>query len=134
MKLGVDNFSLRFNDWDAFQLLDYSHKIGLEVLHFSDLGPFRSLESSYLDEVKQRATQLDIAIEVGMGSICPTSSTFSGARGSAVEQLTEMLQIAARFGSPAVRCFLGNNSDRSTGLQRHMDATISTCQAVRPLA
>ena len=26
MKLGVDVFSLRFNDWTAFDHLDYAHK------------------------------------------------------------------------------------------------------------
>src|SRR3954470_18367061 len=134
MKLGVDNFSLRFNDWDAFQLLDYAHSIGLEVVHFSDLGPFKSLDASYLDEVKQHAGQLQMEIEVGMGSICPTSSTFSDARGSASEQLTEMLHIASRFGSAAVRCYLGNNSDRRTSLPSHIDATVAICKSVRPVA
>ena len=136
MKLGVDNFSLRFKDWDAFQLLDYSHRVGLNVLHFSDLAPFKRLDSGYLDEVKQQAAKLDIDIEVGMGSICPTSSTFNGSRGTATEQLTQMLHIAAHFGSPAVRCFLGNNADRTpfTKFQTHIDATIATCQAVRPVA
>lgn len=136
MKLGVDNFSLRFNDWDAFQILDYSAKIGLNIVHFSDLGPFKSLEDGYLNEVKQTADLLNMGIEVGMGSICPTSTTFSSAKGSAVEQLTQMLHIAARFGSPAVRCYLGANADRRTTLpfQSHVDATIATCQAVRSLA
>src|SRR4051794_8476498 len=134
MKLGVDNFSLRFNDWDAFQLLDYSHGLGLDVVHFSDLAPFKSLDPGYLDEVKQHAVQLKMSIEVGMGSICPTSSTFSNARGSATEQLTEMLHIAARFGSNAVRCYLGNNADRRTSLSSHIAATIATCKSVRPLA
>jgi sugar phosphate isomerase/epimerase len=136
MKLGVDNFSLRFNDWDAFELLDKCHEIGLDVLHFSDLGPFKSLDQSYLDEVKQHAAALGMGIEVGMGSICPTSNTFSGTRGTAVEQLTQMLHIAAHFGSPGVRCFLGNNADRRpyASFQSHIDAVIATCQAVRPLA
>jgi sugar phosphate isomerase/epimerase len=136
MKLGVDNFSLRFNDMDVFQLLDYADQIGLNIVHFSDLAPFKSLEDSYLNEVKQRSEQLNIGLEVGMGSICPTSTTFSEAKGSAVEQLTQMLHIAARFDSPAVRCFLGANADRRTPtpLHTHIDATIATCQAVRPLA
>jgi 3-oxoisoapionate decarboxylase len=136
MKLGVDNFSLRFNDWDTFQLLEYANQIGLDVVHFSDLGPFKSIEDAYLDEVKQTADRLNIALEVGMGSICETSTTFSAAKGSAVQQLTQMLHIAARFDSAAVRCFLGVNSDRRTAtpLHSHIDATIATCQAVRPLA
>ena len=28
MKLGVDVFSLRFNDWNAFELLEYAKRIG----------------------------------------------------------------------------------------------------------
>jgi sugar phosphate isomerase/epimerase len=136
MKLGVDNFSLRFNEWDAYQLLDYCHQVGLEVLHLSDLAPFKSLDAGYLNEVKAHAAHLGVDIEVGMGSICPTSTTFSNARGSATEQLTQMLHIAAHFGSPGVRCFLGANADRRTPapLQTHIDATIATCQSVRPLA
>lgn len=134
MKLGVDNFSLRFNDWNAFALLDYARLIGLDVVHFSDLAPFERLDTAYLDEVKQHADQLGLSIEVGMGSICPTSNTFSDARGSAGEQLSEMLHMAARFGSPAVRCFLGNNADRRTGIQRHIDNTVATCKSVRSLA
>ena len=136
MKLGVDTFSLRFNDWDAFQFLEYSQKIGLDVVHFSNLQPFKSVDPGYLDEVKQAAQRLNLDIEVGMGSICPTSTTFSDKNGSAVEQLTQMLHIAARFGSPAVRCFLGSNADRRTPtpLAEHVNATIATCKAVAPLA
>lgn len=136
MLLGVDNFSIRFNGFDAFQTLDYAHQIGLDVVHFSDLAPFESTERAYLEEVRQHAAGLNLLIEVGMGSICPTSTTFSPARGSAVEQLTEMLNIAALFGSPAVRCFLGRNEDRRTPipLSDHIDATLATCQAVRALA
>lgn len=136
MKLGVDNFSLRFNDWDATQLLDYTHKIGLGVLHLSDLAPFKSLEQGYLNEIKQHADHRNILIEIGMGSICPTSTSFSDAKGSATEQLTQMLHIAAHFNSPAVRCFLGSKADRhtQTPLQTHIEATIATCQSVRPIA
>lgn len=134
MKLGVDNFSLRFTDWDAFQLCTYARRIGLDGVHFSNLAPFKRLDATYLDEVKAHADGLNLFIEVGMGSICETSSTFSKADGSAVEQLTQMLHIAARFNSPAVRCYLGSNADRRTNLAAHINATIATCQAVRPLA
>ena len=136
MKLGVDNFSLKFNDWDVFQILDYCQRVGLDVLHLSDLAPFTRLDQAYLDEVKQYAAQLKIDIEVGMGSICPTSNTFSNALGSATEQLTRMLKIASHFGSPGVRCFLGNKADRRpyATFQEHVDATIATCQSVRALA
>lgn len=136
MKLGVDLFSLRFNDWDAYQHIEYAQRVGLDVLHFSDLQPFASTDEGYLREVKEAADQAGIDIEVGMGSICPTSTTFKGERGTAVEQLSEMLTIASILGSPAVRCYLGSNADRHTRipLADHVNATIETCKAVRAQA
>ncbi len=136
MKLGVDIFSLRFNDWDAFRHLGYAAEIGLNVVHFSDLSPFQSDDDAYLNELRREADRLGLAIEVGMGSICPTSTTFSAKQGTAVDQLSHMLHIAAVLGSPAVRCYMGANADRRTPtpLAAHMDATIATCHAVRDLA
>jgi len=133
MKLGIDVFSLRYQGWDAFQLLDYAERQGLDVVHFSDLGPFKSLDDGYLTEVKAHADQRGIEIEVGMLSICPTASNFSDERGTAVEQLREMLHIADVLGSPIVRCVLGTNADRSGAipLEGHMAATVETCRAVR---
>ncbi len=133
MKLGLDLFSLRRQGWDAFQHLDYAVEIGLDVLHFSDLEPFASLEDDYLRQVKAKADELGILLEVGMGSICPTSTSFKAERGSAVEQLRQMLRIAHLLGSPAVRCFLGSNADRRTELPlaAHIENTIATCRAVR---
>lgn len=133
MKLGLDLFSLRRQGWDAFQHLEYAAQIGLDVLHFSDLEPFASLEDDYLRQVKARADELGILLEVGMGSICATSTTFKADRGSAVEQLQQMLRIAHLLGSPAVRCFLGSNADRRTELPlaAHIENTIATCRAVR---
>src|SRR5688572_24954684 len=136
MKLGVDFFSLRFNDWDAFQLLDYCRQLGVDLVHFSELIAFKTLDKGYLNEVKQHADHLNLSVEVGMRSICPTSTSFVAERGSASDQLSEMLHIAALFGSPAVRCFLGSNADRRTPtpLQGHIDATVATCKSVRSLA
>jgi sugar phosphate isomerase/epimerase len=136
MKLGVDVFSLRHNDWNAFEHLNYAKRIGLDVVHFSDLAPFESLERSYLDEVRKTADSLGIEIETGMGSICPTSTTFRSDAGRADEQLSRMLDIAALLGSRGVRCYVGANADRRTAepLTTHIDATIATCRAVRPKA
>jgi sugar phosphate isomerase/epimerase len=133
MKLGVDIFSLRFNDWDAFRHLSYAADIGLDVVHFSDLSTFRSDDPGYLREVRQEADRLGLAVEVGMGSICPTSTRFEPERGTAAEQLSRMIRIAVVLGSPAVRCYLGGNADRHTAipLSAHIDATIATCRAVR---
>ncbi len=136
MKLGVDVFSLRFNDWSADELLDYAHGLGLDVVHFSEVHFFESLERDYLEQVKRHADKLGLAIEVGMGSICPTSVTFSGERGTASEQLAEMLQVAAWVGSPVLRCYMGSNADRRSELplETHRLSTIATLRSVRGVA
>jgi sugar phosphate isomerase/epimerase len=136
MKLGIDIFSLRLQGWTAFEHLEYAHKLGVEIVHFSEVGFFEKLDEAYLKEVKASAAELGLELEVGMGSICPTSTTFSGQRGSAVEQTQQMLKVAQILGSPILRCFLGANADRQTQqpLADHVEATIATCRAVRGLA
>ena len=136
MKLGVDIYSLRLQGWDAYQHLQYVHDIGLDVVHFSDLSPFESLESDYLQGVKARADELGLVLEAGMTSICESSTSFHPERGSAVEQARQMLGIAHRLGSPIMRCVLGGNADRhtQTPLSQHIENTVATCRAVRDMA
>ena len=137
MKLGVDIYSIRSQEWDAFEYLDYCKKIGLDVVHFSDLEPFESQEDSYMKEVKAHADGLGLDIEAGMGSICPTSTSFREDRGgTAVEQVKQMLHIANILGSPVLRCLLGSFADRKTEqpLETHIQSTIETCRAVKDMA
>ncbi len=136
MKLGVDVFSLRFNEWDAFGYLDYAKRIGLEVVMFPDPDFFESLEDAYLARVKSHADSLGLALEVGMYSCCPTSTSFSDRRGTAVEQVSTMLHVAEVLGSPVMRTLLGSNADRRTeiSLATHVANTVSTLQAVRDQA
>jgi 3-oxoisoapionate decarboxylase len=133
MKLGMDIYTVRSQGWDAFQLLDYSRQIGLDLVHFSDLSPFRSLEDDYLDRVKARADELGLAIEVGMLSICESSVVFDRSAGSAVDQVAQMLHVADKLGSPILRCVQGSSADRQTELpwEAHIENTIATCRAVR---
>lgn len=136
MKLGVDVFSLRFNDWTAFDHLDYAHRIGLEVVMFPDPDFFASLDDAYLQQVKAHADRLGLELEVGLYSICETSTSFSNRRGSAVEQLSMMLHVGEVLGCKAVRTLLGSNADRRTPtpLATHIQNTIATLQAVRDQA
>jgi sugar phosphate isomerase/epimerase len=136
MKLGVDIYTIRDQGWNAFQILDYCAGIGLNLVHFSDLNAFASTDEGYLAEVKAHADELDLALEVGMMSICPTAAIFDASQGTAVEQTTRMLHIASVLGSPILRCVLGSNADRHSQvpLKAHMQAAAETCQAVRGLA
>jgi sugar phosphate isomerase/epimerase len=136
MKLGLDTYSLRSQGWDAFGYLEYAHDMGIDVVQFSERSFLDSLEEGYLKQVKARADELGLEINVGMLSICPTSTIFNDERGTAVEQLQEMIRVAHLVGSPIVRCVLGNSADRrtETPLEAHIEATIETCRGVRDLA
>ncbi len=136
MKLGVDIFSLRFNEWDAFDHLNYAHRIGLEVVMFPDPDFFASLDDAYLQRVKAHADGLGLELEVGMYSICESSTSFSDRRGSAVEQLAQMLHVAEVLGCKTMRTLLGSNADRRTAtpLATHVQNTIATLHAVRDQA
>jgi sugar phosphate isomerase/epimerase len=133
MKLGLDLFSLRSQNWSAFELLDYSAKLGVQVAHFSEPRFLGSVDPSHLDQIKAHADRLDLELEVGFASICKTSQRFEPEHGTPVEQLRRMLQVARRLDSPIVRCFLGNAKDRGgpTPLEQHIENTIKSCKAVR---
>lgn len=136
MKLGLDLFSLRRQPWNIFQHLDYAHSIGLDAVMIPDPDFLERLDDAYLAQVKAHADQLGLALEFGMYSICPSSNAFSDKRGTAIEQLRQMLHVAKQLGSPYLRALLGNNGDRSSALplRTHIDNTLATLRAARPLA
>lgn len=136
MKLGVDSYSLRWQGWDAFQLVDYSARLGLDVVHLSERRNLASLDESYLRSLKDHAARQGLSIEIGMGSFDRFSASFRSEFGSGAEQLTTMLNAAKIVGSPSLRCFLGNEQDRSGPIshQLHMEECVRTLRQVAPLA
>lgn len=136
MRLGVDTYSLRWQGWDAFQFLDYSAKVGLDNVHFSERNNFASLEESYLKSVKQRADELGLAIEVGMGSFDKYSSAFHADLGTGEEQLIQMLHAAKIVKSPVVRCLLGSQTERMgpVPFEKHVEECVRTLKAAAPVA
>jgi len=136
MRLGVDSYSLRWQGWDAFELLEYSAKLGLDNVHFSERRNFASLEPDYLTSLKQRADGLGLTIEVGMGSFDRFATSFQAQHGSGEEQLGQMLRAARIVGSPVVRCLLGSQGDRlgAVPFQQHLDECARTLRAVAPRA
>ena len=136
MRLGIDSYSLRWQGWDAFQFLEYSAKLGLDNVHFSERANFASFEADYLRALKRRADELDIAIEVGMGSFDKYAASFRPEFGSGEEQLTTLLKAASIVHSPVVRCFLGTQADRMgpIPIEQHIEECIRTIKAVGPLA
>jgi sugar phosphate isomerase/epimerase len=132
-RLGLDLFSLRSQGWNAFELLDFAAKAGVDVAHFSEPRFLGSVDAAHLRKVKDHADRLGLSLEVGFGSICPSSTRFPKDEGSAAEQLLRMFGVAKTLGSPFVRCYLGSSLDRSAEvpLEQHIENTVASCKAVR---
>ena len=135
-KLGLDFFSLRSQSWTPFQLLDFAAKSGVQVGHFSEPRFLGSLDEAHLRKVREHADRLGLEVEVGMGSICPSSSRFNKDDGTAEEQLVRMFGVAKILGSRFVRCYLGSSNDRqgTVPFDQHIENTVKTCKAVRSRA
>lgn len=136
MRLGIDTFSLRWQGWDAFQVLDYAAGLGLDCVHFSERRFLTSLVDDYLLALKERADGLGLAIELGMMSFDRHSRLFDPALGSGEEQLAAMARAASVVGSPIVRCLLGNADDRlgPVPFRDHLAECARTLQAAAPVA
>jgi sugar phosphate isomerase/epimerase len=135
-RLGLDTYSLRSQNWTAFQQLDFCASYGVEVAHFSEPRLIGSLERRHLEAVRAYADARGIALEIGMLSFCPSSGIFDPAQGTADEQLTRLIDAAVIVGSPLVRCVVGNAFDRRTpgGIAAHIDAALAVLRRVRSRA
>ena len=135
VKLGIDIFSLRSQNWTPFQSLDYCAKQRVKVVHFSEPRFLGSLEPDHLRKVKARAAALELEVEIGMGSICPTSKAFDPKQGTAEAQLTRMIAAATVVGSNIVRCVLGTAADRDPGpIEKHIEDTSRVLHGIRSRA
>jgi sugar phosphate isomerase/epimerase len=132
VKLGIDIFSLRSQNWTAFQYLDYCAAQKVQVIHFSEIRFLGSLDPSHLQKVRDRAAELGLQVEIGMKSICPTSKMFDPSQGTAEQQLTKMIDSAKIIGSNIVRCVLGSADDRKPGpIEARITDTVAVLHHVR---
>jgi hypothetical protein len=86
VRLGIDLFSIRDSGWTPFEYLDYCARQGAKVVHFSEIRFVGSLETDHLQKVRAHADKLGIQCEIGMRSICPTSTMFDAKQGTAEER------------------------------------------------
>src|SRR6266403_859615 len=132
-RLGVDLFSVRSQNWNPFESLDYCARLGAKLVHFSEIRFLGPLEPENLKNIRAHAAKLGIDVEIGMRSCCPTSTMFDPKLGTAEEQLTRMLEAARVVGSPIVRTVLGSAADRNP-IERHIDSTVQVLRNVRTRA
>ena len=136
VRLGIDLFSIRSQGWTPFEYLDYCAKLGAKVVHFSEIRFIGNLEPGHLNKVAEYAKNLGIEVEIGMRSICPTSSLFDPKQGTAEQQLTRMIDAAVNVSSPIVRAFLGQMADRtgSVSMEQHIENAAKVLRNVRSKA
>ena len=136
VRIGVDIYSLQNQNFTPFQSLDYCNNLGVKVVHFSEIRFLGNLEPDNLRKVRDYAAKLNIDLEIGMRSICPSSTMFDAKQGTAEEQLGKMIQAAKIIGSPIVRCVLGSANERSgkIPLEGHIDNTIKVLKNIRSQA
>lgn len=134
--LGVDLFSVRSQGWTAFEHLDYAAKFGAKVVHFSEIRFLGSLADDHVKKVAAHANRLGISLEIGMRSVCPTSTLFDAQQGTAEDQLKKVIRAANLAGSRLVRCFLGSMADRQTSLplSGHIENTARVLRNCRQYA
>lgn len=132
LKLGIDLFSIRSQNWSPIQYLDYCAGLQAKVVHFSEVRFIGGLEEGNLRRVKEHAEKLGIEVEIGMKSICPTSKMFDAAAGTAEEQIGRMVTAANIVGSKIVRSVLGSVEDRKAGpIERHIESMVKVLHNVR---
>ena len=135
-KFGVDLFSIRSSGWTPFEYLDYCAKWKADVVHFSEVRFLGNLEDAHVKKVGEYAKNLGIELEIGMTSICPTSSRFRPEDGTAEEQLKRVIRAATIAGSKIVRAFLGTMADRKGDIpiEGHIENTARVLRNVRSVA
>jgi hypothetical protein len=64
--LGIDTSSLRWQGWDASQVLEYAAAQGLANEHVFERRFSTSLEEDYLKTLRRKAEELGLTSEAGM--------------------------------------------------------------------
>ena len=136
IKLGLDNFAVRAMGWKAPQLIDYAAKLKTDSLFITDFDALENFEDGYLKDLKSKAADHGLQIQLGTWSICPTSKSFKNKWGTAEELLALGLRMAKALGSPVLRVVLGNGEDRKTegGIEARIEDTVKVCKSQRSRA
>jgi sugar phosphate isomerase/epimerase len=133
LRFGLDIFSLRSQGWTPFEHLDFAARWGVRVAHYSEIRLLGGLDPEHLYRVRAHADSLGIELELGMLSICPSSTIFDATKGPAGDQIAAMLPAARILGSPFVRCVVGRMEDRrlAGGIEARIADTVRVLKAVR---
>jgi sugar phosphate isomerase/epimerase len=140
VEIGMDSYTLRGFEWDAFQILDYAAKVKLDVVQFSEwphIGTWEQVQDdAYLHRVKEHSDKVGVRIEAGTWGVCPTnpgSQKNFERYGSPAETLRFGIHLAKIFGSKSVRCVMGSGDLRRENgpIEKHVEAMLGLFREVR---
>src|SRR5258708_25768214 len=133
VRLGFDTYSTRARKWKAIHLLDCAAVLKLDTIQLSSLDDYASLDKAYLASVKDHAAKLGIAIDGGMGCICPLSASWEAKFGDPTENILRGLRGANAVGATSMRCYQGKKEDRrgKLPLEAIIESTIKLFRSVR---
>jgi len=136
IRLGFDSYSLRAWKWNATKLIDYAAAQKLDSIQLSSIGDYENFESPYLQRIREQAERNGIAIDGGIGCICPTSRSWNAKYGTPAQYLELGLRVCKTVGARSMRCYLGASADRRTpgGIDAHIETTIKVLRSVRQQA
>lgn len=136
IRLGYDTYSLRSWKWNAAQHLDFASEQGLDAIQFSATQDYGDVSPQALQRVKQRAEELGIRVDSGIGCVCELSKSWNPKNGTPTDVLNRGLEIAHGAGAKVMRCFMGSQLDRfgDRSLQQLIDALVRNFKAVRSKA
>jgi sugar phosphate isomerase/epimerase len=131
--LGYDSYSIRAFRWKAIELIDYAARLGLDTVQISGLDEYESLDEAHLRKVKDHADRNGIAVDAGIGCICPTTKSYNPRNGKPEEYLLRGARVARAVGSKSMRCFVGSPAERSGALpmEAHIESTVKVLRAAR---
>jgi len=133
IRLGFDTYSIRALQWKATRLIDYAAGLKLDTIQISSLDDYESFDPAYLAGLKDHAAKVGIAIDGGMGCICPLSASWKAEYGDPKENILRGLRVAKAVGAPSMRCFMGSEADRhgKLPLEAVMQSAIGVFRSIR---
>ncbi len=125
MRLGLESYSTRHSGLDPIGVLDLAAEWGLSGVLF-ELSPFRSFRAPDLEAIRAHAEAKGLYIEFGMGSLFSWHPMAEKGKQLLAEAGYDVavsdarlailhLEVAAKLGSPLMRCVAGNLFTRDEG-------------------
>ncbi|MCL4783302.1 MAG: sugar phosphate isomerase/epimerase [Bryobacterales bacterium] len=132
-RFGLDLWSVRSQGWNAFQYVDHAVEHKLKVIQFADAHTLGGLEPEHARKVKAYADERGVLLEMGMGTICPTSSGWQGEKDPIEPWILRHVETAKLLGSPILRCLMGSAKERKSEipLAKHTQAMLATLRNLR---